>query len=144
MFSIFKCIEIITYLYIEEKERKAYWRDSNILLENTGYYQYRKEENLPNIEHIIFENRKYYKGDGNISVENKIRTIMHKFGIKDDELHSQVKCIVCMRNKAMHQDKVYEDKDFCKKIVEKELAKEDIEDWFKMLQTILIEIDKKS
>jgi len=144
MFAIFKCIEIITYLYIKEKDRKAYWKDdANTIIQDTGYYKYRKKEITTDLEHIKSENNKLYSGQGNISVENKIRTIMHnKLSLISDDIHSQIKCIVCVRNHAMHQDKEYEDKDFCKKVIEQKVSKEKLIEWFKMLQTILEKIDK--
>ena len=142
MFAIFKCIEIVTSLYIEEKDRKACWIEGTEI-NNTGYYPKRKDYNTSNIEHIESENKKYYNYTGNISIENKIRTIMNeKLGLKSNELHSHIKCLVCIRNHTIHQDKQYDDRDFCKRVVEEKISKEDILIWFKMLQTILKKIDK--
>ncbi len=145
MFTIFKCIEIITYIYIEERDRNAYWKnDPKTCIDNTGYYKNRKNQDTDDLIHIKNENDKPKKGCGNLSVENKIRSIMHqKLGIPSDELHSQIKCIVCVRNHAMHQDKNYEDIDFCKNVVGGEVSSEQIITWFKMLQKILTKINKK-
>jgi len=147
IFTIFKCIEIISYLYIEEKDRKACWNDSGEIINDTGYHKYRRSIETSNLEHIKNENNKRYNNQGNISVENKIRTIMHEklditLDITSDELHSQIKCIVCVRNHLIHSDKEYEEKDFCKKIIEEQPTKENILTWFKMLQTILEKIAK--
>ncbi len=143
IFAIFKCIEIVTSLYIKEKDKKAYWRDNNTIVQNTRYYQYRKKEIITDLEHIKSENNKFYRGQGNISVENKIRAIMHnKLGLTSDDIHSQIKCIVCVRNYIIHQDKEYDDKDFCKKVIERKISKEQLIKWFEMLQTILQKIKK--
>lgn len=143
IFAIFKCIEIVTSLYIKEKDKKAYWRDNNTIVQNIGYYQYRKKEIITDLEHIKNENNKFYRGQGNISVENKIRAIMHnRLGLTSDDIHSQIKCIVCVRNYIIHQDKEYDDKDFCKKVIEQKISKEQLIKWFKMLQTILQKIEQ--
>ncbi len=145
MFAIFKCIEIITYLYIEEKYRKAYWKNTNSMITNTGYYPNRKKIDTSDLEHIQNENNQGNNNQGNISVENKIRTIMHeKLDISCDELHSQMKCIVCARNNAMHQDRKYEDKEFCKNVMNREISSKQIIDWFKLLQKILSKINEPS
>jgi len=139
MFAIFKCIENITSLYVEEKDRKAYWIEGKEI-QNTGYYHKRKNDDTSNLEHIENENenKKNNKKLGNTSTENKIRTIMNeKLGLKSNKLHSHIKCLVCIRNHTIHQDKEYEELDFCKKVVEEKISKKDILDWFKMLQTIL-------
>jgi len=144
MFAIFKCIEIVTSLYIEEKNRKAHWIDGDEI-ENTGYYLKRKEYDTLNIEHINSENNISNKGRGNISIENKIRTIMHeKLDLTCDELHSTIKCLVCIRNHTIHQDKQYGDYEFCNKIAKEEISKENILTWLKMLKTILGKINEKS
>ena len=137
MFAIFKCIEIVTSLYIEEIDRKACWLEGREI-KNAGYYHKRREYYTSNLEHIESENSQNYQTFGNISIENKIRTIMNeKLGLESNELHSYIKCLVCIRNHTIHQDKEYDNKDFCKKVIEEKIYKKDILIWFKMLQMIL-------
>ncbi len=144
MFSIFKCIEIVTYLYIKEENKKAFWRDKdNVLIQNTGYFLERKDNKTADLKHIENENKKSHGGIGNSSVENKIRTILHqKLYITSNELHSQIKCIVCIRNHAIHQDKEYEDKDFCKIVVKRVLDEKQLVIWFAMLNEIIDGVSK--
>ena len=143
MFAIFKCIEIITALYIEEQRRNAYWINGSQIM-NTGYLKLREESYTSNLEHIKNENIQANRGSGKTATENKIRTIMNeKLGLKSNRRHSYIKCLVCIRNHTIHQDKQYEDKDFCKKVVEEKISKDNILTWFKMLQTILKKVSNE-
>lgn len=143
MVSIFRSIEIITNYYIKEEDRKAKWKDNNEIILNNGYYKKRLSVDTNDIKHVENENNKKYKGEGNISIENKIRTIMReKLSLHDIEDHVLIKNIACKRNHEMHRNKVYDKKDYCKKIIEKDLSKDDILDWFRLLQKILVKIDK--
>lgn len=151
MLSIFKCIEIITYIYVEERyveERRskiAFWKGTNNEIKNTGYNKYRKDKNTTDIEHVEGEMKIRINKYGNISVENKIRTIMtEELNLSNNQLHINIKYMVCIRNHLIHQDKTYEDKDFCKNTTVKEITSDNIINWFKLVEKIIVSMDRQN
>ena len=121
MFSIYKVLEIIIYLYIEEKkenkQRFACWIKDGIKIKNFG--KNHNDDNIPRITQ---------NGDRNDSTENKIRIIMHeKLSLKDKDINNDIKNIVNIRNKTIHPDNGTQYK----------IDKDDILIWMKMLQQIL-------
>ena len=131
MFAIFKVIEIINNYFIEEdfekinnkKYKYAYWGNSDKRIMTLNW-----DNKLE-----ITEDKGY-----NISSEIKIRNILFKFSLNDEEIIKQINQIVCSRNYAIHP----EEKKNCKSVI-KEIKSDNIIDWFKMLQTILTKISTK-
>ncbi|MBD3842281.1 MAG: response regulator [Campylobacterales bacterium] len=119
MFALFKSIEIIIGLYIEEKkdgrDRYAYWINTNDKIPYFNKDNFLEKTNL---------------GDSNDSTKNKIRVLLHeKLNIKDENMHDNITSLVEIRNKTIHP-KRKEDR-------AKQVTDDDILTWFKLLQTIL-------
>jgi len=113
MFAIVKVIEIITNIYTEEK-----W-------ENKQRYAYWK-----NLEIKISSNY----SNKNDSTENKIRTILNeKLSLTDTTIHDNIGKIIKIRNNTIHPKNNSN---------QEKISKEDIVEWFKMLQTILKKINQ--
>lgn len=124
MFALFKTIEIIIGLYIEEKKenskRFAYWKNTN-----TKIKFIEKDEDFPK---ELPQNSQI----SNDSTINKIRVLCYeKFQLNAKEMHDTLKKFVQIRNETIHHPK---DKKPLKP------AKGDIEEWLRILQTILSKI----
>lgn len=124
MLALFKTIEIIIGLYIEEKKenskRFAYWKNTN-----TKIKFIEKDEDFPK---ELPQNSQI----SNDSTINKIRVLCYeKFQLNAKEMHDTLKKFVQIRNETIHHPK---DKKPLKP------AKGDIEEWLRILQTILSKI----
>ena len=112
IFAIFKVIEMINYQYTEEK-----------------YKNNKRDAYWINTE-IKLECKYTMRSD---TSENKIRLILdRKLSLTSKELHQNISDINRIRNNTIHP----------KKGIVEIPTKENILTWFKMLQTILEEIDK--
>jgi CheY-like chemotaxis protein len=118
MFTIFKCLEIIADCYIyernnQENNRTAYW----------------------------IENGELIGKQGNTSIQNKLIAVKNKFNI-DEISNNKISELVRSRNYAIHPPRT--DKDItrnCREIVIKNPNKDNIIDWFRILQQILFKIN---
>ncbi len=121
MFAIFKVLEILVKLYIEEKPenetRYAYWVNTNCKIP------------IVNNDNILVDTK---SRDKNTSTENKIRVILHeKMELKDREIHNSVSTITKIRNNTIHPKK---------KKNNAEIRETIVLEWFTMLQTVLNKI----
>lgn len=121
LFALFKVIEIIIGVYIEEKKenskRFAYWKNTNTKIKFIEKDEYFLKELPQNSQ------------KSNDSTLNKIRVLCYeKFQLNSKEIHDRLTTFVQIRNETIHHPK---DKKPLKP------TKGDIEEWFKMLQTIL-------
>ncbi len=133
MFAIFKCLEIITSLYIEEKWKKAYWKNNGELL---SYFDLYNNDSLTfSTEEKCFNN----------TLENKIRIIVWELlEMKEENTHNEIKKIVCMRNSSIHPKKELDERNKCYQYKNESVNVENIIDWFELIQAILLKIDKIS
>lgn len=124
MFALFKTIEIIIDLYIEEKKenskRFAYWKNTNTKIKFIERDEYFPKE-LPQNSQI-----------SNDSTINKIRILCYeKLELNSKVMHDTLKIFVEIRNETIHAPRG--------KIPLKP-TKGNIEEWFRILQTILSKI----
>lgn len=124
MFAVFKVLESLVNLYIEEKvenkKRYAYWINTN--------------DKIPcvNDNNFIVETQ---TSDSNDRTENKIRVLLHeKLNLKDKVIHDSISNIVIHRNNTIHPKRNNTKISICE---------EHILEWFKMLKIILQKIEEK-
>ena len=121
MFALFKTIEIIIDLYIEEKKenskRFAYWKNTSTKIKFVDRDEYFPKE-LPLNSQI-----------SNDATINKIRILCYeKLQVNLKEMHDSLKIFVQIRNETIHPPK---DKTLQKP------TKDNILEWFKVIQKIL-------
>lgn len=122
MFAIFKILESLVKFYIEEKKengkRYAYWINTN------NKIPYVNENNF------LVETK---VDDLNDRTENKIRVLLHeKVNIKDKTIHDSINNLVQTRNSTIHPKNNKNSKS---------IVKEDILEWFNVLDIILNKIN---
>ena len=125
MFSIFKCLEILVSIYIEEKridgKRYAFWKNEDIKIKH-----FAKGEYIPKPTTSVKE-----KND--ISV-NKIRMIIYeKLNIQEKEIHNHIMDITVKRNHTIHPPRNGSPI----------ITKIDISVWFQMIFRILEGFNKE-
>lgn len=123
MLALFKTIEIIIGLYIEEKKennkRFAYWKNTNIKLKFVD-----KDEYFPKELPLDSQPQKY-----NDSTINKIRVLCYeKLDLTSKDFHDNLAVLVNFRNETVHPS--------IGRVPQKP-TKNHIEEWFKMIQMIL-------
>ena len=139
MLTIYKILEIIRDLYIEDKSNKFLDTDTDtdteikaIYPKDDIYKEYFKDDfiNGRNKEYHYLEHKdaqKYY-----YSTANKIHAIAYeKLSIKDKNIHEHIDNINQKRNKYIHPPK---------KNIEITVTSVNIIEWFKMLETILSKV----
>jgi len=126
MLALFKTIEIIIGLYIEEKKennkRFAYWKNTNIKLKFVD-----KDEYFPKELPLDSQPQKY-----NDSTINKIRVLCYeRLDLTSKDFHDNLAVLVNFRNETVHPPIGR---------VSQKPSKINIQEWFKMIQMILNKI----
>jgi DNA-binding NarL/FixJ family response regulator len=129
MLTIFKCFELISEYYIEERflgnKKYAFWKGSKTKIKTL------------NSDKLIEITKDGY----NLSTENKIRAILDaKTSLQDSAINRSIKQLVCSRNYAMHP----QEKDTCRDHLVPQPKSEDIIRWFHLLNHILQSLKKSS
>jgi len=124
MLAIFKCIEILVTMFIEEKRvnysRHAYWIKTGEKIGN-----FKRNEYYP---HSTSDE------DKNDSTINKIRILIYeKFNIQDEDTHDILSAFTKRRNSAIHPKQHQQ---------ELPITEEEILEWFKVLCKILQSYNK--
>lgn len=119
MLTLYKCIEIINDYFIyehydnEERKIKAYWIYNNIMIPNNG----------------------------NVSVNNKIKSIVNLLDIGNQKIRGLIDEISCSRNYEIHSGEI---RHACENKVVQEPNETHIVEWFNMITIILVAINTRN